>query len=99
MTKLLGWKAWYGDGKSYTSKDYKWVDIPVNNFQYLKKFYDKNTDSFAGLELYCITSNHEEIERLIKENPRNIKIGQIIENWFKLERSIERDKEKITEII
>ena len=99
--KLIGWKAWYGDGKTFTSKTHKWVDIPVNNFQYLKIFYDRHIDTIAGLDLYCITTKHEEIEKLINEDFRNIKIGQLMEKdeWFKFERQIEQDKEKVTEMI
>lgn len=93
---LQGWKAWYGNGKTYTSKKKKWVDIPINNFQYLKKFYYRQTDSFSGLDLYCITNDHEEIEKLIKEDPRNIKIGQLIENWRKIESKAFEDKEIVT---
>lgn len=98
---MLGWKAWYGDGKTFTSKNYKWVDIPVTNFQYLKKFYPRKTDSFAGLDLYCITSDHNLIQSLIKADPRNIKIGQLMDRdeWFKFEEQIEKDKEIILEMI
>jgi len=102
LNKIIGWKAWYGDGGIYTSKDFKWVDIPVNNFQYLKVFYDKNTNTFAGLDLYCITQDHEEIERLINEDPRNIKIGQLmnsLKEFQDFEKQIEADKEIITEMI
>jgi len=98
---MIGWKAWYGDGKSFCSAKYRWELIPVENFQYLKVFYDRCTDSFAGQDLYCITGHSTEIKRLIDEDPRNIKIGKAISKleWNMLERRVENDKEKVTRMI
>ena len=99
---MIGWKAWYGDGKIYTSKDYKWVDIPVTNIQYLKVFYDRNTDSFAGQDLYCISSDPNEIEKLIKKDSRNIKIGKAIgtlKDWLSFQDPIELEKDIVNEMI
>jgi len=98
---MIGWKAWYGDGKIFTSILNKWVDIPVENFQYLKVFYDRNTDVFAGTDLYCITQHHDEIKKLIEEDPRNIKIGKAMDRkeFDKLVQIVEADKEKITVMI
>lgn len=96
---MRGWKAWYGNGSVYTSKDYKWVDIPVDNFQYLKVFYDRNIDSWAGQDLYCISDEPEEMKRLITEDSRNIKIGKEIPNWLEFQDPIELEKEKVMEMI
>lgn len=102
LDELLGWKAWYGDGTIYTSKDHKWVDIPVNNFQYLKKFFPRNTDSYAGMDLYCITDNPDEIEKLLASDSRNVKIGKVIGNttadWLAFQDPIELEKDKVLEM-
>jgi len=99
---MRGWKAWYGDGSIYTSKDYKWVDIPVNDFQYLKVFWDRCTDSFAGQDLYCIETDPDKIERLLTEDSRNVKIGRAFRNlrdWMKFQNPIELEKDKVMEMI
>ena len=79
--KLIGWKVWYSDGMTITSKTNKWIHIPMKEFQILKKFYDdKTSEVLAGAELYTISSNPDEMEKLIKEDFRNVKIGQQIDN-------------------
>lgn len=100
--KLIGWKAWYLDGTTYTSKDYKWVDIPISNFQATKKFFDRHTEIQAGLNLYCITDDHDIICNMLKEDYRNVKVGEAfetLEEWKTFFIMIEADKERVTEII
>ena len=76
---LIGWKAWYSDGMSITSKTNKWIHIPQTHFQILKKFDDHNEPEIVlGNDLFCITSDPLEIERLIKEDVKNIKIGEML---------------------
>lgn len=102
MMKLMGWKVWYSDGTTFTSKTHKWIDIPVDHFQATKKFFDKHTEIQAGFHLYCITDRHDEIYRLLKEDYRNIKVGELLhtfEEWNKLWLIIEADKERVTEMI
>jgi len=96
---MRGWKAYYGDGTVLTSEFNKWADIPVNNFQYLKVHYDRHTDTFAGLSLFCISEDPDEIKRLIDENPNNIKIGKLIDNWAEFEINVEEDKTKVMKMI
>ena len=51
--KLIGWKVWYSDGMTITSKTNKWIHIPMKGLQILKKFYDdKTSEILAGAELY-----------------------------------------------
>lgn len=102
---MIGWKAWYvfpdDDLTTYTSEFNKWVDIPVNNFQCLKVFYDRNIDVYAGMDLYCISDNSDEIEKLIREDSRNIKVGRAIskEDWENILLKYESDKEIIKVMI
>ena len=100
--KLIGWKVWYSNGTTYTSKNHKWVDIPINHFQATKKFFDKHTEIQAGLNLYCITDDHDEICNMLKEDYRNVKVGEAfetLEEWKTFFIMIEADKERVTEII
>jgi len=101
LSEIIGWKAWYGDGTILTSKTHKWVDIPVNNFQYLKIFRATGNDTMAGFELYCLATYNVEIETLIKQDPRNVKIGQALskQDWAELMKKIEQDDERITEMV
>ena len=102
MKLLLGWKAWYIDGTTYTSKDCKWVDIPINGFQALKTFFDRQTKTQAGLELYGLTDDHDKLCEMLKEDYRNVKVGQAfetLEEWKTFFIMVEADKEIVTEII
>ena len=96
---MIGWKAYYPDKVTYASDKYKWVDIPVEDFQYLKIYYDRNTDSWGGLDMYIITEDPDEIKRLVKEDIRNIKIGKRIDGYVENQKWINKNKEKITVII
>ena len=98
---MTGWTAYYGDGKVLTSENHKWVDIPVENFQWLKIHYDRNTDNFGGLNMYCITEDPDEIQKLIDEDPRNIKIGKRLDNkkYKKIEGKVFADKVKVKVMI
>ena len=79
--KLIGWKVWYSDGMTITSKTNKWIHIPIKGLQILKKFYDdKTSEILAGAELYTTSSNPDEMEKLIKEDFRNVKIGEQVDN-------------------
>ena len=81
MDKLIGFKIWYSDGMTITSKTNKWVHTPIHHVQIFKKFYDnKKPEIISGYELYCISSNPLEIEKLIKEDIRNIKIGEKVDD-------------------
>jgi len=103
MAEMIGWKAWYGDGSTYTSATHKWVDMPVDNFQYWKKFYEAPhiPDTFAGLQVYFPTDDHVEIKNLIEADTRNMKIGQALSwaDWSDLIDTINADTEIVTTMI
>jgi len=78
---MIGWKVWYSDGMMITSRTNKWIHIPIMNMQILKKFYaDKKPEIIQGVDLFCIATDPEEMKQLIKEDCRNIKIGELLYN-------------------
>src|SRR3990167_6154106 len=38
-TELIGWKAFYDDGKEYSSKEADWKDVPLNGLLVVVEFY------------------------------------------------------------
>jgi len=76
---IKGFKVWYSDGMEITSKTNKWIHIPIHNFQILKKFYDdKDPEIITGMDMFCLSADPKEIDKLILEDIRNIKIGETI---------------------
>ncbi len=78
---LIGWKAWYKDGSSYSSKEYKWRSIPQRHFLGVKRFYklpDGSIESemFVGQDLYILCDEYRDKMKWI---PKSIKIGE----WMK----------------
>jgi hypothetical protein len=50
--KIVGWKAWYDDGRVFSSSKDKWQDLPSVGLTVLKKFYyqyksDNDDDGFV----------------------------------------------------
>jgi hypothetical protein len=56
--KIIGWKIWYGDKSTVSSKDSKWIDAPQKNVQVVKIFYKSDngieTNTFANQEYYIL---------------------------------------------
>lgn len=79
--KLIGWQAWYDDGKVYRSDEYAWKDIPQKGFEILKKYFIEYIDGkpnwygeiTCGQDLYVL---NDECRDEIKKIPKEIKIGR-----------------------
>lgn len=71
MPQVLGWRAWYEDGKTYDSETYKWSDLPVDGFQVGMTYFDDNTKRISmGCDSYGV------IDRSIIENNESIKVNE-----------------------
>ena len=107
--EIIGWKAWYEDGKVYTSKRHKWNRLPTKGILALKRFfriYEDGTlitDEKTGKSIfYEIMIGHPMMildNRLLMKYiklPKCIKLGKILsdEEIDKLYNEIEDDQEE-----
>ena len=109
-SEIIGWKAWYEDGKVYTSSKKKWKNLPRKGLIGLKKFFrlvDEEgnyvEDEESGKNIfYEIMVGHKLITLSLKdlmENkkiPKDLKFGASLtqEQLQEHYKTIEEDQEE-----
>lgn len=101
--KLIGWKAWYTNGSTFVSSEWKWEDIPQHHFMGVKRFYvnpsgEKHSEMFVGQDLFVVS---DEIRDTIEKIPMDIKVGEWMsdELFHPLYDMAKDEKEIIQEMI
>jgi len=104
--KLVGWKAWYYDGSTYSSDKYTWEEIPQQEFECLKRYYKgigidgKETvygEMWTGEDLYILDDEYRNQRKI----PQFIKVGKWMkdEDFWPLFDNARNEKEIIEEMI
>jgi hypothetical protein len=76
--KLLGWKAWYNDGRIFRSDEFNWEDIPQDGLTVLRRYYydprssTKYGENWCGQDLYILDDDYRDKVLL----PPTVKIGR-----------------------
>lgn len=100
---LKGWKVWYENNFTFTSKTHKWEDIPQEGLQFLKQFWlDEDgvlrTENITGRDVFFL--NNDMLESL-RPFDKKIKIGKLLDDtvFGQLMKDAKADNEKITEMV
>ena len=55
--KLIGWRAFYDDGKEYSSKEIEWGELPLNGILVVVEFYNDGTrEKHYNKDFYILES-------------------------------------------
>lgn len=96
VRKLIGWKLWYYNNESISSKQSSWRDCRQDGIECLKVFYDDGTQEFFSRDEYYLLGN-----LTISEIPKSIKLGKVMIDidFEELEQKAKHDKEVIRVMI
>ena len=77
---LKAWKIWYGDGKSFSSKEIRWEDAPTTNVQVVSFTVTKSKGirryNYRGVDYYWMQNNMIYKGNNSPENILHIKKGK-----------------------
>lgn len=95
---LIGWVAFYDDGKRYSSKETKWKDLPLNGLLVVvefysdgskKKYFNKDYYVFDDKKVFGTNDIHPYLAKL-----GTIKYGRWCEDSVFNQTIIKADEEK-----
>lgn len=91
---LKGWKIWYGDGSTFTSRHGTWADAPIQDIQIVMLYFDKRDvmgnslrSVFSGFDYYFKDGDNISAAMTPSETSGEIKYGK--------EMAVEAEFEKI----